>query len=206
MVGGHDGHDGIRVVANDPRSSNTDTGRDGRFLRTVVQPTHGLAGVHGVRIGPNGNLFVSALVSSRVVEFDIGTGNRVRDFAGAGNGIGGHANMLWLPALQLPFYAPVPGGAGNVSTWEVRKTAPGELILFLLGTRTGILPLPHCASRNGATANMLDPQIMLFLTADAAGRASFQIPVPPALAGVTILFQALELGRCRASRLVRHRF
>jgi spore germination protein YaaH len=97
---------------------------------------------------------------------------------------------------------PQPGRPGELNTLSARNVTPGGRVDFLWGRAEGEAPLADCTRPLGVG----DPHHLGGAAADADGVASIQVMVPPAAAGVDLLLQAVEVGDCETSELLRFRF
>ena len=98
--------------------------------------------------------------------------------------------------------SPIPGVAGQNSTFEIRGAQPNGRVGLAYSSATGSFSLPGCS----ISGCLQSPRLAALLTADAAGLASFTAAVPPSLAGRTLHFQAGEPGACQVSNAVTHEF
>lgn len=86
-----------------------------------------------------------------------------------------------------------PPLAGGSTTWTVADAAPFATLRFVGGVPGGSTPVPGCPA---LTANLSAPQLLATVTADATGSATITGPVPPAAAGLSLGFYAVDLAGC----------
>lgn len=101
----------------------------------------------------------------------------------------------------LTMSKPMPGQAGVVNTIDVSGATPGEAVLLIAGFRGGSFEVPGCVD-----IGMGDPNLLRGAFADAGGTATFQLPVPSAASGLTLLFQSVALPSCTLGNFVIHTF
>ncbi|MEQ1892151.1 MAG: hypothetical protein ABL998_06385 [Planctomycetota bacterium] len=114
--------------------------------------------------------------------------------------------VLLTPA-NLAASALVPGLVGVSNSLTVDHARPGQAV-FLLGDLDdgldqGYTRIPGCGSLGLALAR---PRFVSSARADGAGRSTHGWLVPPALAGLRVRLQALQLGGCALSNVVRVTF
>ena len=93
---------------------------------------------------------------------------------------------------------PIPGFVLQNNTFTTRGATPGQTTFFLFGTVPGSLPVPGCP---GVTVGIQNVNIFTSGPANAAG----EFPVTtfiPAISGIPVLFQSVELSTCQVSNLV----
>jgi hypothetical protein len=132
-----------------------------------------------------------------------------------GRAVGPSSTQLVSPApiiddvrITADLNSPMPGVAGTTNTFLVTGATPTNPVFLGFGLTCGRLPLP-CPG--GGFFDMLDPIAFLGTTANAAGDATFSIAVPPSVAGVRILQQAIEVnvagsGCLTSTNLVPHTY
>ncbi|MBT8486680.1 MAG: hypothetical protein HKO59_04300 [Phycisphaerales bacterium] len=62
-----------------------------------IDESGGLASAHGLRFGPDGNLYVASFGNHRVLRYDGASGDFIDEFIPAGSGITGPIDILFLP-------------------------------------------------------------------------------------------------------------
>ncbi len=83
-----------------------------------------------------------------------------------------------------------------------RGLQAGALTAVAVGVQRGNLALP-CP---GQTLGIAAPVVLGFGFADEGGGLVQRHPVPAALAGVSVLLQAVDLGGCRSGNVLAHTF
>jgi hypothetical protein len=101
--------------------------------------------------------------------------------------------------VVLPFD---PGVAGATNALRAYECAPARRVFFAASLTTGSTPLPAC----GVTLGLAQPLLLGSALADAGGTAALAVAVPPSGAGITVHVQALQLGPCGASNVLRAAF
>ena len=79
------------------------------------------------------------------------------------------------------------------------RLTPFEPVYYFVGTKPGAIPL-------GASLAIADPLLLGVFTAGTTCRISLSSFLDRSFAGLTFLFQALELANCKLSDLVTHTF
>lgn len=96
---------------------------------------------------------------------------------------------------------PAPGVAGRTNRLAVANGDPGSLVVFALGVTGGVTPT-GC----GASLAIAGARPVAVSTVNGLGFASTSAFVGPALAGETVLLQAVELSSCAVSNRVTYVF
>jgi hypothetical protein len=111
--------------------------------------------------------------------------------------------QMAITKSSLYLRSPVPGRAGAMSSFEIRGAQPLGAVRLGYGMATANNSLPGCS---GVPLCLAAPQLIATLTANSNGVVTYARQIPANLQGRTIHFQAAELGACRSSNLVSHRF
>ncbi len=110
---------------------------------------------------------------------------------------------VYVYATSYAFLGPGPGTAGAVNEFEVVCATPGRRSFLAAGVSEGVTPVPRCPD---AFVGIRNPVLAGSALAGADGRARIEVFVPPAFAGRTVLFQAVDIHSCRVSPLERFHF
>lgn len=110
----------------------------------------------------------------------------------------GFYQTVLLTPVSTRLAGPVPGVAGQVNTLSVTNATPGGVVRFAwsaVGGGTAIAGCPEIAFD-------LDQAVTIGTSvADASGSASIAFHVRAAMAGQTMLFQALDVASCRVANV-----
>lgn len=101
-------------------------------------------------------------------------------------------------------YTPIPGPAGNNTLFSSDNGIPGGTTILVFGT----IPGPFVVGGACPNLGMTNPTVLASGPTGATGEFNFSLVVPAALAGTTVLFQALEVSgaTCNVTNLVTHTF
>jgi len=104
---------------------------------------------------------------------------------------------------ELLLSPPEPGIAGRTNTLRLGHSVPGSRLWVFAGRKPGSTAVPGCP---GLNLEILHPALLGKTFSDLAGEAALSRFVPPSASGREVLFQALEPGNCRKTRLLSFRF
>ncbi len=93
-----------------------------------------------------------------------------------------------------------PGLVGQPNTFTVDRAPANDFVFYLIGTQKGSVPIDFLCP--GLTLNITDPIVLGGTQANAQGRAQITLSVPRTVAGVPLLFQALDVQQCQKSNLL----
>ncbi len=111
--------------------------------------------------------------------------------------------VLDEPALTLT--NAYPGAAGGYNLWLVGNATPNSITLLYVGFEPGSSSIPSTTCP-GLTMD-IDPAIGFAIAqSDADGAALLWRFIPDTLAGVTLLFQAVDFGSCVLSNVTSETF
>ncbi len=96
---------------------------------------------------------------------------------------------------RLDLSSPVPGGPGEVSTWQLSGANAGASAYLLYSTKLGSSNMPGCE----ITLDLKRPQLVQKTMIEADGVAQFKAKIPNVVIGKTIHFQVYEPISCRKS-------
>lgn len=193
VLWGIDGGPGVEeLVTIDPATAST----------TVVSPG-GLGAfttLSALDIGPSGTLWAVSRGSTTydLVQIDPGTGAGTNIGAISGISVSGSLTALasFDPSFQL--YPPGPGAVG--ANWlNVSGAPPNEPILVFAGTGLGSSSLPGCP---GMPLGLAPAFLVSHGSSDGAGFAGFHVLARPALAGLTLHYQAAAPQSCAVTPVV----
>lgn len=109
-------------------------------------------------------------------------------------------DISWnMTPLGYSLFTPVPGAAGSTSLFSSTGGAPGGATFLLYGFAGGARPIPGCP---GVSSSINAPAVLGSGAADANGDFNFSFAVPPGAAGLTVLFEMVDLTACQVSNLV----
>jgi probable HAF family extracellular repeat protein len=112
-----------------------------------------------------------------------------------------HTLFLQYVDPELGLSPPLPGGSGEMNTWEVTGATPGAEIVVYYSQKGGGRLIGGCDMRE-AVLQMKKNEIVGSAFADANGVARIKRFVPKGASSLgSILFQAVEVENCRDSRL-----
>lgn len=98
---------------------------------------------------------------------------------------------------------PVPGLAGEVNTLKASNATPDMKTYFVYGLNSGATEIPMCP---GVYVMISQPNIATFGIADSQGDVVVEQKVPGYARGRMVNIQAVEVGSCRTSNLVKFVF
>ncbi|MFG0329736.1 MAG: hypothetical protein ACF8PN_07540 [Phycisphaerales bacterium] len=96
-------------------------------------------------------------------------------------------------------------GGPNRYTFSVLGAEEGARVLIYWGRVDGLTPVPLCPLTNIRIGLAL-PIVSEALVATTTGQATVTVDAPVSISGKSLRFQAVELGSCRLSNVMRHTF
>jgi uncharacterized membrane protein len=130
---------------------------------------------------------------------DINNGGQITGYGD----LSGFGQSFLLTPISTFLAGPVPGTVGQNNTITVTGATPGATVRFAIGTVGGETQISGCPSSNldiaGATT-------LGNSTADASGTAMLTFFGRPSMAGLTFLFQALDVASCRVTNVTQVTF
>lgn len=190
------------VNANGPNKVVRFGGVNGALVGVFVTDA-GLVNPLGAKWGTDGDLYIANQGGDDVRRYDGRTGQlkSIVVPSGAG-GLDGSMFLLTVPtAPGLEQLAPTPPGFGHPVHLVARGAAPGSCVVTLVGLVAA--NLPYCP---GAALGIQSPLILFTGVADESGDFVRSVTVPAAVAGFTLLFQAIMVSGCASSAVVSHTF
>lgn len=105
-------------------------------------------------------------------------------------------DLMYQPKPQGPI-----GPAGSVHTLRALGGLPGAFTHFFVAFTSGPVALPFCPNLQ---EGLHFPLYLGSDIADAEGRASFDVLVPPIAIGVPLVFHVADLDNCRVTQILPH--
>ena len=113
-------------------------------------------------------------------------------------------DIFWIMSpLGYTLLDTIPGTAGGNNLFTSTGGTPGSTTFLIFGLAGGVTPIPGCPGVNSAIAT---PSVLTSGPNDAAGNFNFTLNIGGGAAGLTVLFEAVELTSCSVSNLVTETF
>lgn len=150
---------------------------------------------------------LATMVTAPPEYYGVTYANEINDagqIAGTGSVSGGFSAFRLDPIPGgLGMAGPDPGRVEVANEFRILGGTPGETMYLVYGFAEGSTNVPGCP---GVSADIAQAALGSTTTVGANGHAIFNEVVPAAASGRTIYFEAVEVGSCRTSNTIVHRF